>query len=78
MTPVDEPKFNAEILYNNIFKKLPNKAKKKILWGSDFFMLDLAETDLSRYLEQFKLAFGNDFIKIAHENPKKFLRIKPQ
>ena len=78
MTPVEEPKFDAEILYNNIFKKLPKKVKKKILWGSDFFMLDLAETDLSRYLEQFKLAFGKDFVKIAHENPRRFLRIKPQ
>lgn len=75
MTPLDNPKFNVGILYNNIYSKLSAKAKKKILWGSDFFMLDLAERDLSRYLDHFKLAFGNDFTKISQDNPRKFLRI---
>ena len=76
MTPLDNPEFNAEILYKNIYSKLPANVKKKILWGSDFFMLDLAERDLSRYLDEFKQAFRNDFEKISYENPKKFLRIK--
>ena len=76
MTPVSNPKFNVDILYSNIYSNLSSKVKKKILWGSDFFMLDLAETDLSRYLEQFKQAFGSDFVKISYENPKRFLRIR--
>jgi len=76
LTPTDSPKFNVDIFYNNLYSTLPNRVKKKILWGSDFYMLDLAETDLSRYLEQFKLAFGKDFAKISYENPRRFLRIK--
>lgn len=76
LTPIDNPKFNVDIFYNNVYKKLSPEAQKKVLWGSDFFMLDLEETNLSRYLEQFKLAFGKDFEKISYENPKKFLRIK--
>lgn len=75
MTSVEDPKFNVGILYNNIYSKLSPRVQKKILWGSDFFMLDLGEADLSRYLEQFKLAFGTDFEKISYENPKRFLRI---
>ena len=76
MTPSQNPEFNIEILYNNIYTKLSPKVQKKILWGSDFYMLDLDEPDLSRYLEQFKKAFGSDFSRISYENPKKFLRIK--
>ena len=76
MTPVKEPEFNIEILYNQIYSKLSSKAKKKVLWGSDFYMLDLEQPDLSKYIEQFKLAFGNEFYKISYENPKKFLRIR--
>jgi len=75
MTSVEDPKFNVGIFYNNIYSKLSPRVQKKILWGSDFFMLDLDESDLSRYLEQFKLAFGTDFEKISYDNPKRFLRI---
>ena len=76
MTSVENPPLTPEILYEKVYSKLPNKIKKKIMWGSDFFMLDLAETDLSRYLNQFEAAFGKDFERISCKNPRRFLKIK--
>lgn len=75
LTPTDNPVFNVDIFYKNIYSKMSKKVQRKILWGSDFFMLDLAETDLAGYLNGFKDVFGRDFKKISYENTKRFLRI---
>ena len=48
--------------------------KPRVLYGSDFILLLLFESDFGNNVEQFKTLFGADFDIIAGTNPKEFLK----
>ena len=64
-----------KIIYENIYHKLSRKAKKKIMFGSDYYMLALYNTTPKEYIYNFREAFQKDFKKISEENPSRFLGI---
>jgi len=61
--------------YENVYLKLPQVVKDKVMYGSDYFMITLFDTKLSSYIETFREAFGKDFKLISEVNPRKFLGI---
>jgi predicted TIM-barrel fold metal-dependent hydrolase len=62
-----------------LFKKqiydamLSRNVKRKVMYGSDYNVLMLSESSVSDYLRDFKRIFGNEFEKIARDNPNRFL-----
>jgi len=65
--------FTLRDMYNKIYLKMSNKARRKVLYGSDFYMVLLFRPSLKGYIAEFRREFGEDFEKIAYNNPKKFL-----
>mgnify|MGYP001247389389 CR=1 FL=1 len=65
-----------KVIYKNLYKKLSKKARQKVMFGSDYYMLALYNTTPKDYITSFREAFKNDFYKISEENPSKFLDIK--
>ncbi|MDC7224023.1 MAG: amidohydrolase family protein [Spirochaetales bacterium] len=59
----------------NIYDKLSRSCKKRVLYGSDFYMLYLMEKELNHYFERFCHYFGNQMNLIARENPGEFLNL---
>ena len=57
----------------SFYNKLTDYEKSKILYGSDYFLLQFFGPSMKQYLSDFKAAFGDDFDVIASENPKRFL-----
>lgn len=74
---VPEPeKFNIRDFYKKVYLNLPKKVQNKIMYGSDFYMLALYQPDLKEYIDEFKSTFGEDFNRIACDNPAVFLGLK--
>ena len=65
-----------KVIFERMYKNLSRKAKSKIMFGSDYYMLALYNTSPETYLKNFRDAFGKDFDKISQDNTKKFLDIK--
>lgn len=60
-------------IYETLYLPLDESIKDRVMYGSDYYMLKLFESDLSNYLGAFKAAFGKDFARISIDNPKRFL-----
>lgn len=58
---------------SQFFDKLSSYEKSKILYGSDYYLTQFFGPSMNQYFSDFKDAFGNDFDRIAHANPKRFL-----
>lgn len=59
---------------NNFFKKLPDNIKNKIMYGSDYYIVTIFESDFEKYLNNFEKVFSSsDFDKLTIDNPSKFL-----
>ncbi|MBE9467953.1 MAG: amidohydrolase family protein [Bacteroidetes bacterium] len=59
---------------NNFYKKLPDNIKNKIMYGSDYYIVTIFESDFEKYLNNFEKVFSNaDFDKLTIDNPSKFL-----
>ena len=68
------PKY-MDLIYKNIYRKLSKKAKNKVMFGSDYYMLALYNTSPKEYISRFRQAFKKDFEKISEDNPQRFLDI---
>lgn len=64
-----------KVIYDNVYKKMSRKAKSKVMFGSDYYMLALYNTTPSDYIKSFRDAFKKDFDKISQDNPRGFLDI---
>jgi len=64
-----------ELIYKSLYKNLPRNAKKKVMFGSDFYMLALYNMTPEKYIENFRKAFKKDFARISEDNPANFLGI---
>jgi len=64
-----------KVIYKNVYQKLSRKAKNKVMFGSDFYMLALYNTEPKEYIKHFREAFGKNFYKFSEENPRLFLSI---
>lgn len=62
-------------LYENVYLKLPKKIKNRVMYGSDYYMITLFNTELKDYINRFKDAFGEDYITISQKNPRRYLDI---
>ncbi|MDC7219998.1 MAG: amidohydrolase family protein [Spirochaetales bacterium] len=58
-----------------IYDKLSRSCKKRVLYGSDFYMLYLVEKELNTYFSRFCRCFGNSMNLLARENPQSFLNL---
>jgi predicted TIM-barrel fold metal-dependent hydrolase len=56
-----------------IFDKLSRSCKKRVLYGSDFYMMYLLEKELIMYYDRFCKFFGKDMDLIARENPMDYI-----
>ncbi len=65
--------FTLKELYQKIYQKLPYKAKHRIMYGSDYYMVLLFRPSLKGYQIEFKREFGKYFDVIAHDTPMRFL-----
>ena len=74
-TPNDED-FGLRDVYDKVYLKMSKKARRKVMYGSDFYMVLLYKPSLKGYVEEFKREFGNDFEKIAYDNPAVFMGFK--
>ena len=63
------------VFKHNLFDKLTDETKKKILYGSDFFFIEFFGPKTERYIKDFKSVFEDDFKLIASQNPERFLGI---
>lgn len=63
------------LVHDAVYCKLPPRAKRKILYGSDFYMLFLYDQPLDHYHNHFVEAFHKDFGSISEDNPTEFLNI---
>lgn len=63
------------LIYENVYKRMSKKAKTKVMFGSDYYMLALYNTTPQTYIKSFREAFKRDFSKISEDNPKRFLDI---
>lgn len=61
--------------YENVYVKLPSSVKKRVMYGSDYYMLTMFNTNLKDYIATFRDAFGEDFTKISEINPRRFLNL---
>jgi len=59
----------------SLFDKLKPEVQNKMLYGSDFFFIELFGPKTEHYINDFKDVFGDDFKRIASENPERFLGI---
>lgn len=80
--PNDETKdkvFSIKDSLNNFkisfYDKLTESEKSKILYGSDYFLLQFFGIEMKQYLSDFKDVFGDEFIQIVNINPERFLSI---
>ena len=62
-----------EDVNGKIYKKLSRSCRKRVLYGSDFYMLYLMERELTDYYNRFLHVFGKEMDLIARENPMEFL-----
>ncbi|RLD61839.1 MAG: hypothetical protein DRJ01_07195 [Bacteroidetes bacterium] len=59
---------------NNFFKKLPDNIKNKVMYGSDYYIVTIFESDFEKYLNNFEKVFSSaDFDKLTIDNPSRFL-----
>lgn len=63
-------KFKAKM-----FDKFTDYEKSKILYGSDYFLVQLFGSEIKQYVSDFEDVFGDEFKVIASNNPEKFLFI---
>jgi predicted TIM-barrel fold metal-dependent hydrolase len=59
----------------NIYDTLSYDVKNKILYGSDFFFVLLFGPTMENYISEFNEVFGDEFERIASQNPERFLNI---
>ena len=59
----------------NVFDKFTDYEKGKMLYGSDYFLLEFYGATIKQYIKDFKEVFGDDFELIAKTNPEKFLHL---
>jgi len=60
-------------VYEKLYKPLPEHIKNRVLYGSDYFMISLFNTELKDYIRSFREAFGKEFKRISEINPSKFI-----
>ena len=68
--------FRLEDAYQKIYLKLSRRAKRKVMYGSDFYMLLLFRPSLKGYITEFRRVFGADFEKISSDNTLRFLGLR--
>ena len=56
-----------------IYNRMSRSQKRRVLYGSDFYMLYLMEKELTYYYDRFCNYFGREMDYIARENPMEFL-----
>lgn len=61
--------------YENVYRKLPATVKRRVMYGSDYYMISLYRVELKEYYRIFKDAFGKDFYNISEVNPRRFLKL---
>lgn len=64
-----------EKIYKEVYLILSDSLKGRVMYGSDYYMITLFNTNLGEYIERFRKAFGKDFTKISEDNPRSFLDI---
>lgn len=62
-------------IYDQLYKKSSWKLRRRIMYGSDYFMIALYNNNPSDYIQHFRDAFGKDFRRISENNPAQFLRL---
>ena len=72
----DDDDFSLKDVYDHIYLKLSKKAKLRLLYGSDFYLIFLFRYSLKSYIDEFRRVFGKDFEKIAYDNPAEFIGLK--
>ena len=62
----------------NYFDKADDETKKKILYGSDYYLNMLSVRNMKAYVQNFRSVFSNtsDFDMITSDNPGKFLNFR--
>ncbi|MEX1308177.1 MAG: amidohydrolase family protein [Eubacteriales bacterium] len=68
--------FKLEDVYKKIYLNLSRRAKRKVMYGSDFYMLLLFRPSLKGYITEFRRVFGSEFEKISTDNTLRFLGLK--
>jgi len=68
-------KHELSMFKQSLFDKLKPEVQNKMLYGSDFFFIELFGPKTENYINDFKDVFGDDFKRIASENPERFLGI---
>lgn len=58
---------------STFYDTLNDYEKSKILYGSDFFLINFFGPEMKRYYEEFKEVFDDEFDDIASKNPEQFL-----
>ncbi len=56
-----------------VYDRLPRSARRRVLYGSDYYMLYLLEKELTLYYDRFCNYFGREMDYVARENPLDFL-----
>ena len=69
-------KKNLEIFKTQMYDKFSNYEKSKILYGSDYFLIQLFGSQIKQYISDFEEVFGEEFKQIASFNPERFLFVK--
>lgn len=63
---------------SSFFDKMTDYQKSKILYGSDFFLVEFQGVKMRQYITDFRAVFGSDFDLIANKNSEQFLKINGQ
>lgn len=61
--------------YKNVYNTLPRSVKNRVMYGSDYYMITLYNTDLRDYINAFRDVFGKDYMNISQKNPRRYLDI---
>ena len=74
-----EKSINNEVLLKyreNVYKKMPLRCRRKVLYGSDYYMLSLFGENLVDYRRKFERVFERDFNTLSNANAVSFLGLQ--
>lgn len=74
-----EKSINNEVLLKyreNVYKKMPLRCRRKVLYGSDYYMLSLFGENLVDYRRKFERVFEWDFNTLSNANAVSFLGLQ--